>query len=352
MYTVAMTLRFLTAGESHGPGLTIIIEGLPAGLAVVPEAINAQLAERQQGFGRGARMKLEQDSAEIRGGVRNGLTIGAPMALWIENKNHDHWEKEVTVPRPGHADLAGGLKFNTHDLRNILERASARETAARVAVGAVCQIFLAQLGITFERQLISVGGHSDRDAMHATVADAMQSGETVGGVFEVSAHHVPPGLGSHVHWDLRLDGKIAQAVMSIHGVKAVEIGAGFAVATLRGSDLHDPIAQGAAGLARTSNNAGGIEGGISNGEPIVVRGAMKPLSTVRQGLPSVDVTTYAPAAGHVARSDTSVVPAAAVVAEAMLAIVLASAARDKFGGDSMDEVLRNFRGYQTQCTSY
>lgn len=347
-----MSLRFLTAGESHGPGLTIVIEGLPAGLSLSAEPINAKLAERQQGFGRGARMKLERDSAEIRGGVRSGLTIGAPIALWIENKNHDHWEKEVTVPRPGHADLAGGLKFNTHDLRNVLERASARETAARVAVGAVCQVFLAHLGITFERNIISVGGHSDRDAIHATVADAMRSGETLGGVFEVSAHHVPPGLGSHVHWDLRLDGKIAQAIMSIHGVKAVEVGAGFAVATTPGSQLHDPIMKDKNSFARASNSAGGIEGGISNGEPIVVRAAMKPLSTVRQGLPSVDVTTKEVASGLVERSDTSVVPAASVVAEAMLAIVLAGAARDKFGGDSMDEVLRNFRGYRDQIQNY
>lgn len=355
-YHAAMTLRFLTAGESHGPGLTIIVEGLPAGLAVSPDAINTLLAERQKGFGRGGRMKIEKDAAEIRGGVRHGRTIGAPISIWIENKDYENWKEvtndTVTLPRPGHADLAGGLKYNTHDLRSILERASARETCARVAVGALCQIFLSELGVTFERRIVSIGGQTAHDAMHDVVASAMQTGETVGGVFEISAHHVLPGLGSHVHWDLRLDGRIAQAVMSIHGVKAVEIGAGFAAGATPGSALHDPISRDETDFARSSNNAGGIEGGISNGQPIVVRGTMKPLSTVRQGLPSVDVTTGEAASGHVERSDTSVVPAASVVAEAMLAIVLAQAAREKFGGDSMEEVLRNVDGYRTQLRQY
>jgi len=371
-------LRFLTAGESHGPGLAAIIEGLPAGLAIDIAGLNRDLARRQQGYGRGGRMNIEKDEAEIISGLRFGRTLGSPLALIIRNRDWANWQdrmsptgpaagEPLTAPRPGHADLAGALKYGHADLRNILERASARETAARVAVGAVARQLLAVLGITVAAHVVGIGGVIAGGRQGFTVAEvaclaaasefacldpaavaamktavdaARQAGDTLGGVFEILAGGVPPGLGSHVQWDRRLDARLAAALMSIPAVKGVEIGQGFAIAGLPGSQAHDEIlyTEGR-GFFRPTNRAGGLEGGITNGEDIVLRAAMKPIPTIMNPLASVDIATRAAVRAATERSDVCAVPAAAVVGEAMVAIVLADALLEKFGGDHIDDLV-------------
>jgi chorismate synthase len=373
--------RFLTAGESHGQGLVAIIEGVPAGLALDEDYIARDLARRQGGYGRGARMAIEQDYAEIASGVRHGATIGSPIALLILNRDWENWREVMSVAsveqeidpvtrlRPGHADLAGTMKYNLDDARPILERASARETASRVAVGAVARKLLAEFNVEIHSHTVCIGGHwakqvekvdwskvekspvrcADRKsekAMLSTIDEAKKSGDSLGGAFEVIATGVPIGLGSHVHWDRKLDGGIARAMMSINAIKGVEIGSGFAVASLHGSEVHDVIEfNSKRGWWHATNRAGGIEGGMSNGEPIVVRAAVKPIPTMPNPLPSVDLRTGKKVEAHFERSDICVVPAAGVIGEAMLAIVLAESVLEKFGGDHIDETLRNYRGY-------
>jgi chorismate synthase len=372
-----MSFRFVTAGESHGPGLTAIVEGLPAGLELRPGDIDADLARRQLGHGRGGRMKIEKDRAEVTAGVRHGRTLGSPVAMWIGNRDYQNWEErmnpwpvdaevdEVHLPRPGHADLAGIQKFGHADVRNVLERASARETAARVAAGGVARAFLRELGIDVWSFTAEVGGvavdparatrsREDADssplrcpdpdaeaAMIARIDEARERGDTVGGVFEVVATGVPIGLGSYVQWDRRLDAALAAAVMSINIVKGVELGLGFEQTRRFGSEVHDVIeGRGDGGRwIHRSNNAGGLTAGISNGEPIVVRGAVKPISTLARPLPSADLLTGQPVEkAHYERSDISVVPAAGVVGEAMVLLTLADFVLQKTGGDSMAEV--------------
>ncbi len=368
-------LRFLTAGESHGPCLTAIVEGLPAGLTVDVEAINRDLARRQGGYGRGGRMQIECDRAEILSGVIRGKTTGAPVALRIENRDWAHWREhwaagdlpKLTVPRPGHADYAGMLKYGLDDARPILERASARETAARVAVGALAKLLIAEFGIAVGSYVEAIGEIvaaipdlpptelwaraeasdvrcPDEEAaakMRAVIDAARTAGDSLGGVFVVTATGVPIGLGSHVHWDRRLDARLAAAVMSIPAIKGVEIGPAFENARLPGTQVHDGFAVGAMRhIARTSNHAGGIEGGMSNGMPIVVRAAMKPIPTTVTPLKSVDLATGEPAETQYQRSDVCAVPAAAVVGEAMVAWVLAEALIEKLGGDSLAEMKR------------
>lgn len=375
--------RFLTAGESHGKGLSVIIEGLPAGLRVSEDYIASDLTRRQGGYGRSQRMKIEQDRAEILSGVHHGLTMGSPIALLIHNRDWENWqdimsvsptEQEVqplTRPRPGHADLAGVTKYGLDDIRPILERSSARETAARVAVGAVARRFAEEFGIEVHSHTVAIGGRwaSLRDAvdwevvekspvrcadaeaekaMIAAIDEAASSGDTLGGVFEVVATGVPVGLGSHVHWDRRLDGRIARAIMSINSVKGVELGDGFRMASLKGSQVHDTIETSDVSpywWRHATNHAGGIEGGISNGEPIVVRAVAKPVPTLREPLPSIDLSTKEAVQAHFERSDICIVPAAGVIGEAMLAIVLADALLEKFGGDNLKETLHNYRSY-------
>jgi len=387
--------RFTTAGESHGRALVAIVEGLPAGLPVNIDQINHELWRRQQGYGRGARMKIEQDRVEILSGVRHGLTLGSPLAVMIENQDWANWNEVMAVdqrelapeksrrvkrPRPGHADLAGGLKYDARDLRNVLERASARETAARVACGALAKQLLADFGIEVRSHVIQLGGipekaleltfdqiaaipedaplHcGDNDAQQQMVAliDQKKSeGDTLGGIFEVVARGVPPGLGSHTAWDLKLDGRLAQAIMSIPAVKAVAIGAGIEASSLPGSEVHDEIgySEETKEFIRATNRAGGLEGGVTNGEEIRVRGHLKPISTLRRALRSVDIDTKEEQRAAFERSDITVVPAAGVIGEAMLALVLAQAMREKFGGDSLGEMKRNFEGYREQLRGY
>jgi len=388
-------LRFTTAGESHGRALVAIVEGLPAGLPVNVEQIDHELKRRQWGYGRGGRMKIEQDRVEILGGVRHGLTLGSPLALIIENKDWANWTDVMAVepreiaaeksrrlkrPRPGHADLAGGLKFGARDLRNILERASARETAARVACGALAKQLLANFGAEIRSHVIQLGGIPDQplelswkeiaaiseDAplrcgdeeaqkqMIALIDEKREAGDTLGGIFEVVARGIVPGLGSHTSWDLKLDGRLAQAVMSIPAVKAVAIGAGAQASSLPGSEVHDEIAYNAETqeFIRTTNRAGGLEGGITNGEEVRVRGHLKPLSTLRRALRSVDIDTKQEESAAFERSDITAVPAAGVIGEAMVALILASAMREKFGGDNLGEMKRNFEGYREQLRGY
>ncbi len=392
-----MTIRFLTAGESHGRALLAIVEGFPSGLPVDVEFVTRELRRRQQGFGRGARQRIEQDRAEILSGVRHGRTLGSPIALLIENRDFANWQEVMTPeprpveeerkarrvvrPRPGHADLAGGLKYDTHDLRDILERASARETAARVAAGALAKLLLREFGIEVSSHVLMVGGvpeHPRTDVsweeiqaipedsplrcvdrelearMVARIEEAMRTGDTLGGLFEVVAHGVPPGLGAHTQWDLRLDGRLAQALMSIQGVKAVEIGLGVMAASWPGSRVHDEIFYDPAErrFYRKTNRAGGLEGGISNGEEIRMRGYMKPLSTLRRPLRSVNILTKEPADAAFERSDVTAITAAGVIGEAMVALVLAQALREKFGGDSLQEMKRQFSAYQEQLRAY
>jgi len=387
--------RFTTAGESHGRALIAIVEGLPAGMPVDVEQINHELMQRQQGYGRGARMKIEQDRVEILSGVRHGLTLGSPLALMIENKDWANWDEVMAVepqdlppeksrrvkrPRPGHADLAGGLKYDARDLRNVLERASARETAARVACGALAKQLLSNFGVEIRSHVIQLGGIPERpleltfDQIAAIPEDAplrcadeaaqqrmvelidqtKSAGDTLGGVFEVVARGVVPGLGSHTAWDLKLDGRLAQAVMSIPAVKAVAIGAGAEASSLPGSEVHDEISYNdeTKEFIRATNRAGGLEGGVTNGEELRVRGHLKPISTLRRALRSVDIDTKQEERAAFERSDITVVPAGGVIGEAMVALVLAGAMREKFGGDSLGEMKRNFEGYREQLRGY
>ena len=375
------TLRFLTAGESHGKALTVIIEGMVAGLPLSEEDIARDLQRRQGGYGRGGRMKIEQDRAEILSGVRHGFTIGSPIALLIANRDWQNWQQEMSVSpveniepvtklRPGHADLAGVVKYGLNDVRPIIERASARETAARVASGAVSRRFLTEFGLAIHSHTIVIGGRQAKQgeaidwdkveaspvrcadagterAMMEAIDQAKEAGDSLGGIFEVIATGVPIGLGSHVHWDRRLDGCIAQAMMSINAVKGVEIGAGFTLAGIRGSQAHDLIEPGKSGrqFRRGSNRAGGIEGGMSNGQPIVVRAAVKPIPTLAKPLSSVDLRTGQEAPAHIERSDICVVPAAGVIGEAMMALVLSQAFLEKFGGDNLEETRRNYKAF-------
>jgi chorismate synthase len=393
-------LRYFTAGESHGEALVAHLSGLPAGLNVDQGFIDRELWRRQQGFGRGGRMKIETDKAHIISGVRHGKTIGSPLAVLLENKDWKNWQeslpveigdqkkhKRVASPRPGHADLAGALKYNFAEARYVLERASARESAARVAVGAMAKLFLRELGIEVLSHVIAVGkatlGNAEvawdklqqlharnevllncadpeaEQRMKAEVDQALRTGDSVGGVFEVVAHNVPPGLGTYAQWDERLDGMLAMAVMSLQAVKAVEIGSGVESALSFGSGVHDEIGyskertqQPFTGFTRASNHAGGIEGGISNGQDILVRGYLKPISTLRRPLGSVDFASREPVKAAYERSDVCVVPAAGVAAEAMVALTLARCALEKFGGDSMDETRRNFAGYKQQLREF
>jgi chorismate synthase len=394
-------LRYITAGESHGESLVAFLSGMPAGLAVDQPFIDRELWRRQQGFGRGGRMKIETDRAHIVSGVRHGKTIGSPIALFLANKDWQNWQEQLPVepgdpekhkrvasPRPGHADLAGALKYNFPEARYVLERASARESAARVAVGAIAKLFLRELGIEVLSHVLAVGkatlgstevpweklqelhgrqevllNCADTEAeqrMKSEVDQALRTGDSVGGVFEVVAHNVPPGLGTYAQWDERLDGMLAMAVMSLQAVKAVEIGSGVESAFSFGSAVHDEIgysksksdAHRFTGFTRASNHAGGIEGGVSNGQDILVRGYLKPISTLRRPLGSVDFTTREPVKAAYERSDVCVVPAAGVAAEAMVALTLARCALEKFGGDSMIETIRNFQGYQQQLREF
>jgi chorismate synthase len=385
-------LRVLTAGESHGPQLTIFVENLPAGLEVLAEDIDVDLGRRQKGYGRGGRQQIEHDCVEIVSGVRHGRTMGGPIAMVVKNKDWANWQGKmdiqpvpdppppVTRLRPGHADLAGVIKYGLTDVRNVLERASARETASRVAAGALGKIFLRQFGIQIRSHSRTVGaaradtpaelgllrdgaGHSwwtsveespirtgDREfEQQATdlIKTARTAGDTLGGIFEVIAYGVPIGLGTYGQWDERLDGRLASAVMSIQSVKAVELGDGYANASRNGSEAHDVIDYDAErGWNRPTNHAGGLEGGVTNGMPLVVRGAAKPISTLIHPLPSIDYATRERDIAHVERSDVCVVPAAGVVGEAMVALVLADAMRLKFGGDSLEEAVRSYRAFQ------
>jgi len=380
-----MTLELITAGESHGPGLTCIIEGLPAGLELEREALDRDLARRQLGHGRGGRMKIERDRVQVTGGVRHGRTLGGPIALQIENRDFANWEErmnpwpveaqtaEVHLPRPGHADLVGTQKYGLTDVRDVLERASARETAARVAGGAVAKAFLAALGVDVRSHVIQICGVTAPRRDDLTAADfaavdespvrcldvaasrAMveeinrlrKANESLGGVFEVRAFGLVPGLGSHVSWRERLDGALGQAILSIQAVKAMSIGDGLEVAGLPGSQAHDEIFYDEQrGFHRHTNHAGGLEGGMTTGDPLVVRGAMKPLPTLTKPLRSVDIATHEPAQALRERTDSCTVPAAGVVGEAMVAYVLADAYRRKFGGDHIDDVREAMRAYE------
>ena len=385
---------FLSAGESHGPQLTVIVTGVPAGVHLDRDRINRDLARRQHGYGRGGRMKIEQDEIEIVGGVRGGETLGSPIAINIRNADFKNWEaamgvwevdadeahkRRVHAPRPGHVDLIGGMKYDRRDLRDVLERASARETASRVAAGAIAKELLRAFGIELRSGVVSIGAAGDPDrattwddlggvdddspmravdrdaeaAMVAEVDKAREAGETLGGTIVAAAHNVPIGLGSYVQWNEKLDGRIAQAILSIHAVKAVAIGDGVAAAQRVGSEVHDPIYYGEERrYYRNSNRAGGLEGGVTNGQDVVVRAYMKPISTLRRGLPSVDIETHEPHRSQWERSDVTAVPACGVVCEAMLAIALADAMREKFGGDSLGEMRSNFTAYMARIREY
>ncbi len=389
-------LRFATAGESHGEALIALLSGMPAGVCVDQTFVDRELWRRQQGYGRGGRMKIERDTAHFLSGVRHGMTIGSPIAILLENRDWKNWQEALPVgegerakarpvssPRPGHADLAGALKYNFPEARYVLERASARESTARVAAGAVAKLLLRELGTEVLSHVIAVGtaargceatwdevralygrdeiilNCADADAeqrMKAEVDAVFKTGDSLGGVFEVVAHRVPPGLGTVANWDERLDAQLAAAVMSVQAVKAVEIGGGMAAAVLPGSQVHDEIGykpgSGFAGFTRPTNRAGGIEGGISNGEDVVVRGYLKPISTLRRPLESVDFKTRQPVKAVYERSDVCVVPAAGVVGEAMVALVLARSALEKFGGDSLAETKRNYAAYCEQLRNY
>ncbi len=347
-------LRYLTAGESHGRFLLGILEGMPSGLKVDKGTINLELKRRQSGFGRGARMAIEQDTVQVLSGLRKGATIGSPIALLIENKDASiDAMPSITRPRPGHADLAGALKYNTSDIRDILERASARETAIRVAIGGVCRMFLDEFGVRIASHVIEIGGASRDKEMLKKVEECARTGDTLGGICEITAAGLPAGLGSHVSPDRRLDARIAGAMMSIQAIKGVEIGLGFAAARLPGSKVHDEITYDRkSGFSRGSNNAGGIEGGMTNGEPVVVKIAMKPIATLGKPLASVDIKTKKKVTAQVERHDVCAVYAASVVGEAVLAFELANAMSEKFGGDSMDEMKRNYDGYIKQVKSF
>lgn len=350
--------RFITAGESHGPSLTAIVEGLPAGLSMDLSEINREMHRRQQGVGRGGRMKIEQDQVEVLSGVRFGQTIGSPITLRVGNRDWENWQTvmapfgeksgvPVTAPRPGHADLSGCLKYSREDARDILERASARETAARVAVGAIAKQFLKVFGITVYSRVLRLGGMVDPGDRAQLVEKVREAGDTLGGLVEVTVEGVPPGIGSHIQWDRRLDGKLAGAVMSIPAIKGVEIGDGFSYADVLGSQAHDEIFYEAdKGYHRRTNHAGGIEGGMTNGGTLLLQAAMKPIPTLMKPLATVDMDTKEPAAANRERSDVSAVDAAAVVAEAMTAIVITEAFLEKFGGDCMEDTLAAVSHYK------
>jgi len=383
---------FVSAGESHGPQLTVIVTGMPAGVPLDRDRINLDLKRRQHGYGRGGRMKIESDEVEIAGGVRGGETLGSPVAIVVRNRDFENWrsamdpwnldeaeatKRRVHAPRPGHVDLIGGMKYDRRDLRDILERASARETASRVAAGAIAKELLRSFGVEIRSGVVSVGDAGDPDyapgweeltnvdddsplravnrehepAMIAAVDRARELGETLGGTIVVAARGIPIGLGSYVQWTEKLDGRIAQAILSVHAVKAVSIGDGVANARRLGSEVHDPIEFDGA-YKRTSNRAGGLEGGVTNGQDVVVRAYMKPISTLRRGLPSVDIETREAHRSQWERSDVTAVPACGVVCEAMLAIALADAMRDKFGGDSLTEMRRNYDAYLAQIARF
>jgi len=381
--------RFLTSGESHGPALVTIVEGLPAGMPLTAEPLDAELRRRQGGYGRGARQKIESDCVEILTGVRFGRTLGSPVTFVIRNRDWENWKermriepaaegaetpKAITVPRPGHADYVGMVKYGHDDLRNVLERSSARNTATLVAVGAVGRQLLAAFGVRIVSHVVRIGSVAapppdgvtaeeiferaeaspvrcadpeTSERMVALIDDAKRRGDTLGGVFEVIAFGLPVGLGSYVHWDKRIDGRLGQAILSINAIKGVEIGMGFTAAETPGSKVHDEFAPGGpTGVQRLTNRAGGTEGGITNGEPLVVRAAMKPIATLMRQLGSVNVATGAAAPAFAERSDVCAVPAAAVIGEAMVGIVLAQALQEKFGGDSLEEMRRNFDSFQ------
>lgn len=340
-------LRQLTAGESHGKGMVAILEGMPAGLKVEAQAINQELKRRQAGFGRGRRMKIENDRAEIISGLKNNLTLGSPIALLIRNKDASI-EKlhKVTAARPGHADLAGLLKYGFSDIREVLERASARSTVATVAVGALCRKLLNEFGIIISSRVLSVGGLCGRAEIKARIKEAISKGDTVGGIFEVTVKHVPVGLGSYTQPDRRLDSLLASGIISIPGVKTIEFGLGFGYAVSFGSEVHDAIYYSRSrGYFRQTNNAGGIEGGISNGQPIVIRACMKPISTLMNPLDSVNIQNKKVAKAAVERSDICVVEAAGVVAESACAFVLADALLEKFGSDCLQDIKSSYRSY-------
>jgi chorismate synthase len=395
-------LRFFTAGESHGEALVALLSGLPAGVPIDQDFLNHELWRRQQGYGRGGRMRIEKDEAHILSGVRHGKTIGSPIAMTLANRDWKNWEqilpvepgdpslhKAVASPRPGHADLAGALKYDFKDARYVLERASARESAARVACGALAKLLLRELGVHVVSHVIRVGtaqlarevsfdeiaaiaqrdevllACADTDseaAMKAEVDKALRTGDTVGGVFEVVVHGLPPGIGTHINWDERLDGLLAQALMSLQAVKAVELGRGVTAAESPGSEVHDAIAYAAeeensstgsfTRFRREKNNAGGVEGGMSNGEDVVVRGYLKPISTLRRPLGSVSFETREATKASYERSDVCVVPAAGVAGEAMVALTIARLVLEKFGGDSLNELKRNFEGYREQIRAF
>lgn len=393
-----MHFKFTTAGESHGKALISVIEGVPSGTPIEISRVNHELWRRQQGYGRGNRMKIEKDEVIVLSGIRHGLALGSPIALMIENRDFVHWQeimsaealpdipdefegknkRLVTRPRPGHADLAGGQKTGVRDLRNILERASARETAARVAAGAIAKQLLAVFGVEIRSHVVKLGDIPEipiektwdevasipldsplncadpntQAAMVRLIDEAKEKGDTLGGVFEVIAKHVITGLGSHTSWNEKLDGRLAQAFMSIHAVKAVEIGTGVANAGALGSSVHDEIFWNDESFVRKTNRAGGLEGGITNGEELRVRGYLKPISTLKKPLRSVDIDTKQASEAAYERSDVTVVPAAGVIGESMLAIVLAGAMREKFGGDSIDEMKSNFDGYVSSLGNY
>lgn len=385
-------LRFFTAGESHGPCLTAIIEGFPAGVKIEISSINNDLARRQQGYGRGGRMKIEKDEVQIRSGVRWGESLGSPITLVVENKDWRNWEKRmspfpedrdekiaVTRPRPGHADLTGALKYHHYDVRNILERASARETTVRVAVGGLTKCLLSSFGIKVMGYVTEIGGivanHSQlaveevftraevspvrmadpqaEESIIALIDQCKKQGDTLGGVVEIVAVGLPPGLGSFAQWDRKLDGRLGYALMSLQAVKGVEVGLGFATARLQGSQVHDELSfDPEKGFIRHSNNSGGTEGGMSTGEPLRVRVAFKPLSTLMRPLHSVDIRTKEPVEATIERSDVCAIPAAAVIAESVVSFVLAQAFLEKFGGDSLTEIQRNYEGYLEQVRRF
>ena len=340
-------LRSLTAGESHGKSLVAILEGMPAGLKLDTQKINQELKRRQGGFGRGRRMQIEKDSAQIISGLKNNLTLGSPIALLIQNKDFSIEKlKKVLSPRPGHADLDGLLKYGLSDIREVLERASARSTVATVAIGAICKIFLDEFRIRISSRVISIGGETLKQAMISKISEAIEKKDTVGGIFEVVAKGVPVGLGSYAQSDRRLDGRISGSIMSIPGIKAIEIGLGLGFARNFGSAVHDAIYfNKIKGYFRETNNSGGIEGGVSNGEEIVVRACMKPISTLLDPLDSVNVSSKKPSPAAIERTDTCVVEAAGVVAESVLAHVLAEAFLEKFGGDALTDIKENFKHY-------
>jgi chorismate synthase len=340
-------LRCLTAGESHGRGLVAILEGMPAGLKVDVDRINQELKRRQQGIGRGKRMQIEKDKVEIISGLKEGIALGSPIALFIENKDFSIERlPKVTCPRPGHADLAGLLKYGFADVRNVLERASARETASRVGIGAICKIFLEVFKIKISSRVLSIGGESSRAAIMKKINEAKNNKDTLGGIFTVVVQGVPCGLGSYAQADRRLDGRISQAIMSIPGIKGVEIGLGFDYSDKFGSQVHDAIFYNKAkSYFRKTNNAGGVEGGVSNGENIVVHACMKPISTLLEPLDSVNILTKRPAKATVERSDICAVESAGIIAESVLAYVLTDAFLEKFGSDSLQDIKDNYRNY-------